>query len=81
MKLSELKLADIVYVKDDPAMGTMAVKNVTDKEVTFFRPYAHTADFECTNGVICYVGVETFSVPLAYDKGMEYELVSRKRVR
>lgn len=60
MPVAELRIGDVVKVLDGP-WGTAIVKNVTENEITFFRPYGANADFTCTAGVICYTGTETFS--------------------
>jgi len=57
---NELRTGDIVKLFDGP-FGTAIVKNRTDTEVTFFRPYGHHGDVVMTNGVITYTGTETFS--------------------
>jgi hypothetical protein len=59
---NKLSIADIVQVFDD-AFGTAIVKQVTEKEISFFRPYAVNADFSYTGGVLCYTGTEEWSVP------------------
>jgi len=57
---SELKLGDVVELFDGP-FGTATVKQIKDGSVTFFRPYVATANFSCTGGVICTIGIEEFS--------------------
>ena len=69
MSMNELRIGDVVKVFDGP-WDTSIVKNVTEKEVTFFRPYGTTADFTCTGGVICYTGIEEYSIPLPSDKNV-----------
>jgi len=57
----DLHLGDVV----DAAFGTWStstVKNLSETEVTLFRPYVHTADFSNTGGVICYLGFEEWKV-------------------
>ena len=56
-----LQLGDVVRLYDD-AYADATVKNVTNAVVTLFRPYVVTADFSYSGGVICYVGIEEFSV-------------------
>ncbi len=68
--VNELVIGDVVElldVNDQPcleAYNTMTVINVTDKQVEFFRPYVHLADFIYTGGVLPYVGISQDSVPL-----------------
>jgi hypothetical protein len=57
LPLAELRLGDVVELFDG-AYGTATVKQITDEFVLFFRPYAATADFSTTSGVICYTGIE-----------------------
>jgi hypothetical protein len=73
----DLQLADVVRLVSDAenAYSCMTVKQITDKEVTFFRPYVHTADFAYTGGVLCFIGIEEFQVSLSSTQ--EYELVQR----
>jgi hypothetical protein len=63
----------------DAAMGLITVKQVTDKEVTLFRPYTHTADFSSTGGVICYVGIEEWKVEIRDD--VSWQLITRTTLR
>ena len=77
---SDLQLADIVMDADRPHQGLMAVKQIKDGNITLFRPYPHTADFSCTSGVICYTGVEEWTVRID-DTRNQWELVSRQVVR
>jgi len=58
MKASELNLGDTVRLFDG-AFGDAVVQQITDEGVTFFRPYATTADFSYTGGAIPYIGIET----------------------
>jgi hypothetical protein len=59
----ELHLGDVVRVFDGP-WGTAIVKRIDSNAVTFFRPYGTKCDFTCSSGVICYMGLEEFSVPM-----------------
>ena len=72
VKASDLRLGDVVRIRGINVYDTATVKQVADGEITLFRPYTATADFTCTSGVICYVGVETFKVPVG---DQTYELV------
>lgn len=60
MPLSELRLGDTVELFDGP-YSTAIVKQLTDNDVYFFRPYGHGENFSYTGGIICYTGTETFS--------------------
>jgi hypothetical protein len=63
LKTSELRLGDIVKAFPyDDAFSTATVERIDKGLVHFFRPYVHTNDFSYTGGVMCYVGVEHFSV-------------------
>jgi hypothetical protein len=77
VRIDELKPGDIVRVGVITQNGydTATVKKVTDSEITFFRPYVHTSDFIIGNRVICYIGIEEFSVNLG--GSFTYELVKR----
>ena len=79
----ELRLADRVMRmangEPDLELGIMTVKQIKDGAVHFFRPYTNTADFSCTSGVICYVGVEEFRV--AADSSSEWFLLRRKELK
>ena len=77
LKLSELQLAD--QVTRDGMIGVATVSQIKDGMVHFFRPYTHTADFSYTGGVICYVGIEQWSVER--DRDIEYTLIERKSLR
>lgn len=64
---AELKLGDVIQVLDGP-FGTAIVSKVERDEIKLYRPYGTNADFSCTSGVICYVGIEEFSVPRSQTK-------------
>jgi hypothetical protein len=57
-----LQLGDTIKAFDD-VFGWAIVIRVSDNDVTLFRPYATTADFSYTGGVIAYIGLEQYSVP------------------
>lgn len=76
--ISELCVGDVIKLSHDP-FGTAIVKNVTETEVTFFRPYGTTADFTHTGGVICYVGIEEFSLPRS--RSDKFHVYSRPSLR
>lgn len=62
MSLAELKLGDVVNsgLPDDP-WSTAVVVQVTDTEITFFRPYAMTSDYSHTGGVTPSMGAERWT--------------------
>jgi hypothetical protein len=67
IKVTEMQLGDVVR-PDSPANSKFAdatVKNITADAVHLFRPYVQTADFSYTGGVICYIGIEEYSVHLS----------------
>ena len=88
LEMKELQLADVVRngLINVFAFDVMTVKKITLTEVTFFRPYVQTADFSFVdksgNGsqVICYIGIEEFSVPLTYP-GKVWQLLERKTLK
>lgn len=78
--VNELQTGDTVRFDGIDGFQTAIVKQVTDKEVTFFRPYGTTADFEYTGGVICYVGVEEFSVARVHP-GLSFMVLQRRQLQ
>lgn len=58
----QLKLGDIVKLGWD-SYSTATIIKITENEITFFRPYVHTSDFEYSGGVIPYIGTEQFTIP------------------
>lgn len=76
----DMQLGDTVrYLPFGSAWNVAIVKQITATDVVLFRPYGTTADFSYTGGVICYVGMEQYTVPLSSD--MEYELLGRKDLK
>ena len=68
VKARDLHLADIIRVPSSSAeidmpWNTAIVREVTATEVKLFRPYGTTANFSYSGGVICYVGIENYSIP------------------
>lgn len=63
VSVCELGLGDVVRISDAGPFLCGVVRKVTDIEVIVFRPYAITADFSYTGGVIPYIGVEEISYP------------------
>jgi hypothetical protein len=79
IKPREMKLADTIKYSPFGKWNNAIVKQITDTDVTLFRPYGATADFSYTGGVICYVGIEEYTIPISSD--MEYELLERKELK
>lgn len=80
VKGSELQLGDVVRLGPIGNYGPnkfsdAVVIQITDKEIHLFRPYAITADFQYTGGVIPYIGIEQFH---AYDKKNDYLVIERR---
>lgn len=57
LKVSELKLADVVELFEGP-FGTGVVRQITKEQVIISRPYGVTGDFSYSGGVSFSVGVE-----------------------
>jgi len=74
----ELRLADVVDLFDGP-YRTATVKQIRDGEVTFFRPYVASSDFEYTGGVICTIGIEEFKCLI--NTSHTYKLLQRKELK
>lgn len=68
--ISQLTIGDVVLLVGSDGSylrepyNEMTVIQANDKEVKFFRPYVSLADFTYAGGVIPYIGVEQFSVPI-----------------
>ncbi len=75
----ELRLADKIISKVDPALGIETVKKIENGMVTLFRPYTQTADFSYTGGVICYIGFEEYEI--YQNSPAEYALLERKELK
>lgn len=80
IKAKDLKLADVIKCirSEDSPFSTAIVTKVDDKQVTLFRPYGTCEDFSCTSGVICYTGVETYSI---WKDETEYLVYERKDLK
>lgn len=82
VKMKELKLGDRIRFwdpeKPSPAFQDSVVKQIKDGEITFFRPYVHTADFSFTGGVICYIGIEEWNSPTNHNEVELLESVTLK---
>lgn len=77
IKTKDLRLADIVIINEnrENSYNCATVEKIENGVITLFRPYVHTEDFEYTGGVICYVGVEHFSI---FASDSTIELLERK---
>ena len=61
----DVKLGAVVSLTSwKEAYNHSTIKNVEDGYVHLFRPYVHTADFSYAGGIICYVGIEEYKVPI-----------------
>jgi hypothetical protein len=78
VQAKDLRLADVVQIKGFGPWNHAIVKQVTDTQVHLFRPYGSTADFSYTRGVICYVGIEEYSVPR---NELEWTVLDRKDLK
>ncbi len=69
---ADLQLGDVVQLWEGP-WATAIVSQVTDDEVTFFRPYGKSDDFSYAGGVICYTGLESYKLLKKIGKVYVYE--------
>lgn len=67
---AELQIGDVIRipVMTDAPWNTGIVKNATPESVDVFRPYGTTAEFTCSSGVICYTGIENFTMRRSDEK-------------
>jgi len=79
VKIKDLKLADTVRMYPDMKFCDSVVKQIEYERVILFRPYATTADFSYTGGVIPFIGIE--EVVLYRSDDMEVEVLERKDLR
>ena len=82
---TNLQLADkVIRVTNDGSpdlkLGISTVQQIKDGIITMFRPYTHTSDFSYTGGVICYVGIEEFTISQS-DQQKEWILLDRTKLR
>jgi hypothetical protein len=77
-KAKDLELADTVHLFDGP-FGYGIVTKIEDDKVHIFRPYAATADFSYSSGVIHFVGFE--QVILFKYESREVRVVDKKKLR
>jgi hypothetical protein len=80
LKISELKLADVVCLFEGE-YGTATVKQIKDGKVIFLRPYVITQDFSYTGGVISSLGYEECAYYISIDKYKEFLVYSRKDLK
>lgn len=76
-KIEELRIGDVVkHLPIDPTAtyNESTVINATEKEVTFYRPYVHLGEHVYVGGVLSYLGVEKWTVPLPHPA--EYEVIN-----
>jgi hypothetical protein len=78
VKIKDLKLADVVRL-GDYQFADAVVKQIKETQVILFRPYATTADFSYTGGVIPLIGIE--EVILLQPDNREVEVLSRKDLK
>jgi len=77
IKASELQLGDVICLFPEMAFSSCVVKKIEKEKITLFRPYGVSSDFSYTGGVICYTGIEEFSIfPTT-----EVFLLERKQVK
>lgn len=79
IKARDMHLADTVAYEPFGPWHNAIVKQIDANNVTLFRPYGTTADFSYTGGVICYIGIEEYTIPLSSDA--DYTLLNRKELR
>jgi hypothetical protein len=81
IRVEQMRLGDRVRLYPRPlhCFTDMVVKQINEGDVTFFRPYVHTTDFSFQRGVICYVGIEEYTVRI--NDTNEYELLERVSLR
>jgi hypothetical protein len=62
----DLRLGDVVVCPqmDKAAWCHAIVKQLKDDSAVLFRPYGAHDGFVYTGGVICYIGLEEFDLPL-----------------
>jgi hypothetical protein len=78
VKVADLQLGDVLELFEGP-YGTATVKQIRDGQVTLFRPYAATADFSTTSGVICYTGIEECKYLIG--SNAKFKVYSRKELK
>lgn len=66
IKADECNLGDTISTGMVGPWSTSVVIRKTATHLVLFRPYAITADFEYTDGVIPYIGFEEYSVPRSF---------------
>lgn len=84
--LSPAQVGDTIRRIEDgiAVFNTATIENITvehgEQVAHVVRPYIHTADFTYTGGVLTYIGLERYSIPVA-DIERWYEVLQRKALR
>lgn len=75
----DMQVGDTVqmHFPDPLPWSTCVVRQIADGRVHLFRPYATTADFTTTSGVICYIGIEEYQIELT--SSVTYRLLERSK--
>jgi len=76
IKTRELQLGDVVSLYEG-AYSTATVKKITEDLITLFRPYVHASDFPNIGGIMCYIGIEEFTIHRNTDQ--DFVLFFRKK--
>lgn len=77
IKARDLQLGDVLNIGSlgTAAWHTAIVNRIEGENIHLFRPYGTHADFSYTGGVICYVGIEQYTIPRMSD--VEYYVHER----
>lgn len=76
---AEMQLGDRIQCYEDPCFSTGIIKSIDSHYVHIFRPYGTTAEFSYSGGVICYIGIEEYS--LSRTSQLKYRLLSRTKLK
>lgn len=83
IRAMDMQLGDVIRPFDsgNPGPWTSAiVKRITDDSIVLFRPYGVSADFSYTGGVICYTGIEEYTIARK-SMSAEWVLLERKTLK
>jgi hypothetical protein len=74
----DVKLGDVIRLSDNPInpYTDATVIAITDGSITVFRPYVMVSDFVTTSGLIPYIGIEQFRIPI--DHSARVKVIDRK---